>query len=241
MNVQLIVDIFFFDLKLYIFVTVIYRCFMGRKSLKETRRLEIVKVFYKVAKKGGLENTSIAKIAAVMGINPSLIIHYFKTKEELTYALIDYTLEKYLRIYLKEKKAHSPTIDTLTTVIDGLFSREWNKLFDDGLFYSCYALTFREKKVKEMYRELTISLRVRLAELIQRCKDSELVAVDDPRLTADLIFALVDGAYFYLSVSADAQTFDEKATHYRIEAYRLLGIDFPVPSPGTQSLGIESE
>jgi len=54
---------------------------MGRKSLKETRQQEIIKVFYKVAKKEGYENTSIAKIAKVMDINPSLIMHYFETKE----------------------------------------------------------------------------------------------------------------------------------------------------------------
>ncbi|SKB28029.1 transcriptional regulator, TetR family [Parapedobacter luteus] len=197
---------------------------MGRKSLKEIRQLEIIKVFYKVAKKEGLENTSIAKIAAVMEINPSLIIHYFKTKDELTYALIDYTLEKYLTIYRAEKGTNPPSADTLAVVIDDLFSRKWNKLFDDGLFYSCYALTFREKKVKEMYRKLTDSLRLRLTALIQRCNDAGLIEVDNPRLTADLIFALVDGAYFYLSVSANAKAFDEKIKDYKAEAYRLLGI-----------------
>lgn len=197
---------------------------MGRKSLKEFRQLEIIKVFYKVAKKEGLENTSIAKIAAVMDINPSLIIHYFKTKEELTYALIDYTLEKYLTIYRVGKDTTPPSITVLTAVVDDLFSKKWNKLFDDGLFYSCYALTFREKKVKEMYRNLTDSLRARLTSLIQRCIDMQLIEVDNPRLIADLIFALVDGAYFYLSVSANAKAFDEKIGDYRMEAYRLLGI-----------------
>ncbi|WP_353196797.1 TetR family transcriptional regulator [Parapedobacter defluvii] len=197
---------------------------MGRKSLKEIRQLEIVKVFYRVAKKEGLENTSIAKIAKVMDINPSLIIHYFQTKEELTHALIDYTLEKYLLIYKIGKDNRIPLQQALVTVIDDLFSRKWNKLFDDGLFYSCYALTFREKKIKNMYKNLTDSLRERLAALIERCITAQLIEVRDPRLTADLIFALVDGAYFYLTLSADTNTFSKKITDYKIEAYRLLGI-----------------
>lgn len=208
----------------------IHKPLMGRKSIRETRRLEIIKVFYKVAKKEGLENTSIAKIAAVMGINPSLIIHYFQTKDELTYALIDYTLERYLTLYSGEKNSTPPTLDTLKAVVDDLFSRKWNRLFDDGLFYSSYALTFREPKVKQMYRNLTNTLRIRLTHLIERCDAASIIQVDQPKLTADLIFALVDGAYFYLSVSVDKKHFDEQITDYKKEAYRLLGISGDLPA-----------
>ncbi|MFB2119303.1 TetR family transcriptional regulator [Parapedobacter sp. 2B3] len=197
---------------------------MGRKSLKEIRQLEIVKVFYKVAKKEGLENTSIAKIAKVMDINPSLIIHYFQTKDDLTYALIDYILEKYLLIYRAGRNNDIPLRDALVTVVDDLFSRKWNKLFDDGLFYSCYALTFRDKKVKTKYKNLTDSLRKQLSTLIERCNSAGVTNVGNPSLIAELIFALVDGAYFYLSLSANPKTFDEKIADYKLEAYRLLGL-----------------
>lgn len=208
----------------YIFALVINVRSMGRKSLKEIRQLEIVKVFYKVARKEGLENTSIAKIAKVMDINPSLIIHYFQTKEELTYALVDYILEKYLLIYRVGHDGKTPLREALIQVIDDLFSKKWNKLFDDGLFYSCYALTFREKKVKRMYKNLADSLRERLAALIGRCKAAQLIHIDDPRRTADLIFALVDGAYFYLSLDSDKNTFTRKIVEYKEEALGLLGI-----------------
>ncbi|MEC3879571.1 TetR family transcriptional regulator [Parapedobacter sp. 10938] len=205
---------------------------MGRKSLKEVRQLEIIKVFYKVAKKEGLENTSIAKIAKVMDVNPSLIIHYFQTKDDLTYALIDYILEKYLLIYRVGRNHDIPLGDALVTVIDDLFSRKWNKLFDDGLFYSCYALTFRDKKVKTKYKKLTDSLRTQLSTLIERCNAAGITTVNSPSLVAELIFALIDGSYFYLSLSASPKTFDEKITEYKIEAYRLLGLDdLAVSSP----------
>ncbi|WP_257670656.1 TetR family transcriptional regulator C-terminal domain-containing protein [Parapedobacter tibetensis] len=201
---------------------------MGRKSLKETRRQEIIKVFYKVAKKEGLENTSIAKIAKVMDINPSLIIHYFQTKEELTYALIDYILDKYLLIYKVSRDSDVALPEALVAIIDNLFSKKWNNLFDDGLFYSCYALAFRDKKVKLMYKALTDSLRERLTLLIQRCKQEKVLRVADPRRTADLIFALIDGAYFYLSLAANKEEFNLKIAEYKEEAFRLLGISDPV-------------
>ena len=204
---------------------------MGRKSLKEIRQLEIIKVFYKVAKKEGLENTSIAKIAKVMDINPSLIIHYFQTKDDLTYALIDYILEKYLLIYRVGRNNDIPLREALVTVIDDLFSKKWNRLFDDGLFYSCYALTFRDKKVKTMYKNLTDSLRERLSVLIERCNAAGITDASNPLLVAELIFALIDGSYFYLSLSASPKTFDEKITDYKKEAYRLLRFRDAVVAP----------
>ena len=116
---------------------------MGRKSLKETRQKEIVKAFYTVAKREGLENTSIAKVAEYMHINPSLVIHYFKSKQGLEVALIDYILERYLQIYKTDGNIN--TAEKLHDLIDKLFSRKWNRLFDDGVFYSCYAHVYRNK------------------------------------------------------------------------------------------------
>lgn len=206
---------------------------MGRKSLKETRQVEIIKVFYKVAKKEGYENTSIAKIAKVMDINPSLIIHYFETKEDLTYALIDYILERYLLIYTIKHKG-GVTLSDLQSTIEMLFSKKWNLLFDDGLFYTFYALAFREKKIKVKYKTILDSLRVALASLIAQCNEKNLTAIEDPQTTADLIFVLVDGAYFYLSLESDHKAYTERLNYYKGKAFQILGIE-PLALPGLPS------
>lgn len=207
---------------------------MGRKSLKETRQLEIIKIFYKVAKKEGYENTSIAKIAKVMDINPSLIIHYFETKEDLTYALIDYILERYLLIYtIKNKDA--VTLSDLQKTVEMLFSKKWNLLFDDGLFYTFYALAFREKKIKEKYKTILDSLRLALASMIERCNEKHLIRVEDAKTAADLIFVLVDGAYFYLSLESDKKAYAERLDYYKSKAYQILGIEKLILSDSTLS------
>lgn len=204
---------------------------MGRKSLKEVRQKEIIKEFYRVAKKEGLENTSIAKIAKVMDVNPSLIIHYFQTKEDLTYGLIDFILDKYNLIYKVDKKVPFSPLKTLLDVIDNLFSKKWNSLFDDGLFYSCYALTFREKKIREKYKALLDSLRKTLAELIAQCKAEGALQVEDPDGAADLIFILVDGAYYYLSLVNDKNEYTAKLVQYKLQALKILNLsESPVAS-----------
>jgi len=196
---------------------------MGRKSLKETRRQEIIQVFYKVAKKEGYENTSIAKIAKVMDINPSLIIHYFETKEDLTYGLIDYILERYLSIYTNKHKGEA-TIEDLQRTIEMLFSKKWNLLFDDGLFYTFYALAFREKKIKLKYRLILDALRKGLAVMIEQCNARSLTSIDNPQVAADFIFVLVDGAYFYLSMQSDGKAYLERLEYYKQKAYEVLSI-----------------
>lgn len=207
---------------------------MGRKSLKEARQLEIIKIFYKVAKTEGYENTSIAKIAKVMDINPSLIIHYFETKEDLTYGLIDYILERYLLIYTIKNK-DGVTLSDLKKTIDMLFSKKWNLLFDDGLFYTFYALAFREKKIKAKYKTILDSLRFALASMIEQCNEKDLIKVEDAKAAADLIFVLVDGAYFYLSLESDKKAYAERLDYYKSKAYQILGVEATVLSDGILS------
>ena len=196
---------------------------MGRKSLKETRRQEIIKVFYQVAKKEGYENTSIAKIAKVMDINPSLIIHYFETKEGLTYELIDHILDRYLLIYTIKHKGEA-TLEDLQGTLEMLFSKKWNLLFDDGLFYTFYALAFREKKIKLKYKLILDALRNGLATMIEQCNIQGITNVEKPQVMADFIFVLVDGAYFYLSMESDKKAYSERLDYYKQKAYDALSI-----------------
>jgi len=196
---------------------------MGRKSLKEARQQEIIRMFYDVAKKEGYENTSIAKIAKEMDINPSLILHYFETKEDLTYALIDHILDSYLSIYTIKDKEQT-TIENMQRTIEMLFSKEWNRLFDDGLFYTFYALAFREEKVKSKYKIILDSLRQGLTTIIEQCNEKGLTAIKEPQIAADFIFVLVDGAYFYLSLENDVEAYTQRLNYYKQKAYEFLKI-----------------
>ncbi len=195
---------------------------MGRKSLKTPRQQEIIKAFYKLAKKEGLENASIAKTAALLDMNPSLVLHYFQTKESLVYGLIEYILDKYLLIFkISSEDAANPK-KALLKVIDNIFSTKWNVLFDDSVSYSCYALAFRDKTIKEKYKRLLDTLRQNLQQLIMDCKAQGILSVKDPALTADLIFVLVDGAYYYLCLVSDKEEYKQKLELYKKQAMSLL-------------------
>lgn len=195
---------------------------MGRKNLKEPRQKEIIQAFYKLAKKEGLENASIAKTAELINVNPSLIMHYFKSKDYLVYGLIEFILDKYLLIYkLNNVNSNRPKV-VLNKIIDNIFSKKWNTLFDDGVSYSCYSLTFRNKIIRQKYKILLDTLRKSLEESIAACNKAKLLSVKNPSATADLIFVLVDGAYYYLSLVDDKGEYMKKLNQYKKQALQLL-------------------
>ena len=202
---------------------------MGRKSLKPLRQKGIIKAFYKVARKEGLENASIAKVAAVLEVNPSLVIHYFSTKQDLIHGLIEYILERYRLLYNPENGTANPR-ERLIKIIRNLFSRKWNKLFDDGVFYSSYALVFRDKTVKEHYKNLHDGLRRLLTEALQDAKDHKVIDVKEVEKTADLIFIFVEGAYYYLSMVTDKAEYEMRIQHYEQTVLSMLNLRQKTPA-----------
>lgn len=195
---------------------------MGRKSLKETRQKEIVIAFYKVAKKEGIENASIAKVADLMEINPSLVMHYFKTKDDLLQALVDFNLEKYLSIYSVNGKVNSK--EKLLEIIENMFSRKWHRLFDDGVYYSCYSFIYRNRRFKKEFRELHDSLHENFVATLRDAKEGGVIKIENFEQTAKLVFSIVDGAYYYLGMVEDENEIDRISNWYKQHVLSILGI-----------------
>lgn len=195
---------------------------MGRRSLKEARQKEIIEVFYRIARQEGLENASLAKTAELAGMNASLIIHYFKSREQLVNGLIAFILDRYLEIFNVNSTAASTPKTILLKIIDNLFSKKWNILFDDSVSYSCYALALRDEALAARYRKLLDTLRHNMEQYIKACKDDGFLQVSSPAVTADLIFVLVDGAYYYLSLVKDAKEYEAGLRRYKKQALSLL-------------------
>ncbi|WP_200980163.1 TetR family transcriptional regulator [Echinicola sp. 20G] len=189
-------------------------------KISAERKKEIIEGFYYLSKENGLENTSIAKIGKHLGIPPSLVMHYFPTRDILISNLISYILDQYLKIYepvikeLETKNHADPK-----TFVDSLFSREWNLLFDDGVFYSCYALIFRNEVIKKEYRKLHDRLREFLKEILDR---DEALKNQDTQLLAEQIFVVVEGAYYYLSMIDNEDTYNKKVENFKEQVYDLL-------------------
>ena len=191
-----------------------------KRSIKQERKAEIIEGFYQLAKEVGLENASIAKIGKHLSIPPSLIMHYFPTKDLLIHELIRYILEHYQLIY-KPVIEHMNVSHKLevNVLVERLFSREWNLLFDDGVFYSCYAMIFRDDAIRSSYKELHLALRKTLKDILDQ---DPILAQRDTLQLAEQIYVVVEGAYYYLAMIDDEKEYQEKLQYFKKQVLGLL-------------------
>src|SRR5690606_41390583 len=105
-----------------------------------------------------------------------------------------------------------------------LYCRQWTALFDDRISYSCYVLIFRNKKLRTRYISVLYSLHHSLAGFIEKCRREQIVQTDDPVLSSRISFALVDGAYYYLSLEDDKDLYQERLDQYKQRAITVLGL-----------------
>ncbi len=191
-----------------------------KNTIRKERKKEIISGMYELSRREGLENVSIAKIGKHLGMPPSLVMHYFPNKRLLILGLIDHILHQYQLIYkpIINKLENNPRVDP-ESLVDRLFSREWNLLFDDGVFFSCYAFIFRDPSIKKEYKNLHVKLRVTLKNLLDK---DEVLVNGNTGLLAEKIFVVIEGAYYYLSMMDEAKEYDQKLELFKNQVYDLI-------------------
>lgn len=88
-----------------------------------SKRNEIIQHAYEIFKKNGYHQTSVIDISKVIDIKRSSLYHYFQSKEEIVYALIEQMYEKNPII-----KTDGPTIDRLMDLCSQMLYRTINHI-----------------------------------------------------------------------------------------------------------------
>lgn len=173
---------------------------MGRKSKVTERRKEILDHFYMVILEEGFENASIAKIAKRMEVNPSLLIHYFSTKEEMIKELIESILDHYQQEFLPALEEITDPQARLSYLLESLVVHKYRESTEDAVYYSCYALLFRDPNIKLRFREVYKYVCELVATELQRAKDAAVIQVSDPVLAAYMMIWMAEGMSFYHNI-----------------------------------------
>lgn len=195
---------------------------MGRKSKSNRRKPEILENLYKVLSREGLEGTTLSKVAAEMGVNSGLLVHYFKTKEEMILAMVDYMLNKYADLYISTLNQHEDPHKRLDVFINTFFEPEWTQRGDASVFWSCFSLSFRNDRVRERFEFMYEGFRRLLADEINIYIKAGIVAVTDSLKTADIVISLIEGFNFYRSASGAAVNLDDTAGFFKRTVSELL-------------------
>ena len=186
---------------------------MKKRKNAEIRKPEILENYYQVIIEEGIEGASIGKVAARMDIHPSLIIHYFKTKKNLTLKLADLMLEKYLAPGYLDFSHISNLEDRFNALMDTIFSESWSKTVDPGVHFCFYYLSFRNPDIKERFNILFKRFRDYLFGEMEMYKRAGIINVKDIDQVIDTIITLMEGLEFQAKFLANNKPFEEFAEY----------------------------
>lgn len=166
---------------------------MGRKSLAKERRAQIIDAFYRCIKTHGLHGASTRLIAEEAGVQPSILHHYFKDRDEMIEELVASVVESLSARYLAEIDRHKNPKTRFSKAIDFLFGPEMISDVDFAFFYDCWAEARRNEKVRHSFSKLYGRFRGAIMDLLIETNKSVRLSPAQVKELATMIVAIQDG------------------------------------------------
>lgn len=195
---------------------------MRKNQKANIRKPEILEHYYQVIIKEGLEGASIGKIAKRMNIHPSLIIHYFQTKENMTIELVDLLIEKYEATDFLDFSHISDAKQRFEALMDTIFSFEWSRTVNPGVHFGFYYLSFRNPVIRERFKEMFKRFKGYLIKEFKIYQEAGIIHVSDLEAAADMLVTLMEGLEFHANFLADGKPFEKFARASKETAVHVL-------------------
>jgi len=190
------------------------------------RKPAILNAFYEVIEDEGFENASVAKVAMKAGVHPSLVIHYFGTKEKMVLELVDQVLATYAALFRRLPKEGAPG-QRLDRLLELVWSREWHNAASFSVVFSFLALSQRDKGVHARVRNLYDNYRRYLLAQFSFFAEKGVIRVDDPEATVEAFISLSEGSHYFCRFHIENGTFDSHCRKMIEAAKRILGAGQP--------------
>jgi len=187
---------------------------MRKNQSADLRKPGILESYYQVLIQEGLEGASIGKIADRLNIHPSLIIHYFKTKERMKLALVDLLVEKYKAPEFLSLDHIEDDEERFNALMETIFSFEWSRTVDPGVHFGFYYLSFRSEAIQERFKQMFKELRDHLQDQVAYFSSKGIIKVRDSQKAADIVVTLMEGLEFhsqFLATGTPFQVFAQTA------------------------------
>jgi len=188
------------------------------------RRREMLAAYYEVLLEEGLQGASVAKVARKAGAPPSLLIHYFGTKEQMTIELVDYLLDEYRQGYGDRLAAIPDPLERLRAILTTFLDPVYHQLLDDSVFYACFYLSLRHPAVRRRFASLYQASLELVETTLEECMEAGHLPRDDAHELAVAVNALEQGYAFLIGGGADEEAKAEIGAALRKRARGLLGL-----------------
>jgi AcrR family transcriptional regulator len=124
---------------------------MGRPSLAEPRRAQILDAYEECILQHGMEGSSLEKIAEQAGMKRSVVRHYLGNRGQLRRALVDRVIERNTKSYLEAIKAQGQA-GGLEALIGYIAGPEFPDERDDALIDALFAASHRDPDLRAQLR-----------------------------------------------------------------------------------------
>lgn len=195
---------------------------MRKNKNADRRKPEILESYYQVMIEKGIEGASIGKIAERLDIHPSLIIHYFKNKENMKLELVNLLIEKFEAPEFLTFDHIENDEERFNALMDTLFSFEWSRTVDPGVHFGFYYLSFRSDLIKEQFRQMYKRFRTYIQEQLLSFRDKGVIDVKDAQQAAGVIIALMEGMEFHDQFLSEEGHFEDFAAAAKNTAIAIL-------------------
>ena len=199
---------------------------MGRKSIDNIRKPQILEHFRKVMIKEGVHKVSAAKIAKSMGVSPNLVLHYFDSKEAMVVAFFDEIMDGYIE-YINEVLSGLPKgPQRLKALIKSLFGVGKNKdLLIDKPFYAFYYSSLFDAKFNlrfnKKYKQFT---NLVITEVKANACTNDATQ-EDLLKKAEFLIALFEGFTFAANIRLDDDYFEKYGQYFFEQACLFFKCD----------------
>ena len=127
---------------------------MGRKSLADQRRAEILTAFFDCVEDQGFGGASLRKVAARAGVQTSVLHHYFSGREEMIQELVRTYTEDLFDDFEQFSRAEGDPRTRLIQGIEFIFSPAMINPRSNGFFMECCAQARTSPAVRESLARL---------------------------------------------------------------------------------------
>jgi TetR/AcrR family transcriptional repressor of bet genes len=133
----------------------------GKRAPEDVRREQILQAAFEVASREGIGSLTIRAVAAEAQVSHALVVHYFRRKERLVHALVDWLIETTSVLHVSDEVARIPrALDRLQALLQQEMARLSQQPRHTRLFFEFWALGARHEEVRvrisaemERYRE----------------------------------------------------------------------------------------
>jgi AcrR family transcriptional regulator len=195
-----------------------------KRQCADLRKPAILKAFYAVIHAEGFENASVAKVAGKAGVHPSLVIHYFGTKEQMVVELVDDVLKTYAELFRRLPTGGGPR-ERLDRLLDLVWSREWHEAASFSVVFSFLALSQRNDAVMGRLRKLYGRYRQYLLAQLQYFADAGVIHVAKPEQAVEAFISLSEGSHYFCGFHIAHGAFDDHCQNMIRAAKAMLGAE----------------